>query len=66
MAQDPGVRVVTEGALADAFSDSCVVIVTTGSEARPANAASTSTVLWIGGATEPTNMGVNDVWLASA
>ena len=66
MAESPNVRGVTEGALPEAFAAQCVVLVTTGSEARPATAAAGSTVLWIGGATEPTNMGVNDLWFASA
>jgi len=38
------------------------VVVSTGSEARPTGSAM---VLWVGGATQPVNMAITDVWLAS-
>lgn len=39
------------------------VLVVNGTEARPEGS---DTVLWIGGATQPANMGAADVWLAGA
>jgi len=41
------------------------VLVLTGDEARPSVPTSV-VVLWKGGSTEPTNMGVNDLWFATA
>lgn len=35
-----------------------VVLVSTGNEPRPGG----DIVLWVGGSTEPTNFGPNDVW----
>ncbi len=49
----------------EVWAASCVVLVTTGSEARP-SVPTTVPVLWVGGSTEPTNMGANDLWFAAA
>jgi hypothetical protein len=40
-----------------------VVLVSTGTESRPSDSA---VVLWVGGTTEPVNMGAVDLWLADA
>ncbi|WP_372594895.1 hypothetical protein [Actinotalea sp.] len=65
MAQSPDVRAATEANVPEVWAASCVVLVTTGSEARP-SVPTTVPVLWVGGSTEPTNMGANDLWFAAA
>lgn len=65
MTQSPDVRGVTETTTPTAWAAGCTVLVSTGSEARPSVPTSV-VVLWKGGSTEPTHMGVNDLWFATA
>lgn len=53
----PAVHTHTAAAITDGVR---TVAVATGTETRP---TTSGVVLWIGGTTEPTNMGVGDIWL---